>query len=158
MHLIMNSTLTIKYTGLRFVKGVAAVDIVAEVSPVEVVDEEVEVLAVLEGGDHIDDMGVVQFAENIFFVEDGLDAFFGDDFGFVHDFKGEGFPGLFVDDFPDSAEASLPHNLLQLEHALVVYIRERVQSSKTELESFFDVQPAPIFFIIINTLKSSIII
>lgn len=53
-----------------FVKVIMAVDVVAEVSPVKVVDQEVEVLPVLEGTCHIDDELMIEFAEDVLLVHD----------------------------------------------------------------------------------------
>ena len=43
---------------------------VSEIASSEVFHDHVEVLSVLEGGDHVDDEGVAELFKNCFFVDD----------------------------------------------------------------------------------------
>lgn len=57
-------------TGLFFVEELVEAEVVAEVSAAQVLHGHVEVLAVLEGGLHVDDEGVADLLQDALLVDD----------------------------------------------------------------------------------------
>ena len=55
-----------------------------------------------------------------------MDTFFCDNFGFVHDFEGVNFSGFFFINLPNSTEASLADNFLEIIHSFAIYLRSTV--------------------------------
>ena len=54
---------------------------VSEVASPEVLHDHVEVLTILEGGDHVDDEGVAELLKDGLLVDDWADAFLEEDSG-----------------------------------------------------------------------------
>lgn len=88
---------------------------VPEISSAHVVHDEVEVVPILEGVEHINEEGVFELAEKLAFVHDGGDGFFGDDETFGHLLHGEGFFFLTRLDLPDFSESSLSNDVVEIE-------------------------------------------
>jgi hypothetical protein len=61
---------------LFFIEKLVETEVVSEISSAEVLHCHVEILAILEGGFHIDDEGVADLLEYGFFVEYRSYAFF----------------------------------------------------------------------------------
>ena len=104
-------------------------EVVAQVPALHVVHEQVEVLAILEGGHHVDDEAVTDGGEELLLLQDVVQTIFGEDPGLVHDFEGVVVVVGFVDDFVDSAEGSLAQDPLELEPVSGVCIRADLQSA-----------------------------
>ena len=60
-----------------------------------------------------------EFGEEFPFIEDGMDAFLGNDFGFVHFLHGVEFVVFFHFDAPNFSESPLPNNVVKVEAAPV---------------------------------------
>lgn len=80
---------------------------VSEVASVEIVHDEVEVLPILKGVDHVDQEGVTKFCQKLPLVEDRSYRFFANNFGFAHEFHGIDLLVSFVLDLPDFSKTSL---------------------------------------------------
>ena len=70
MHPATNSKFSFINTGLLLAKELIEAEMIAKISSSEVLHDHVEVLAVLEGGDHVDDEGIAELVEDCFFVDD----------------------------------------------------------------------------------------
>jgi hypothetical protein len=57
-----------KELGLFLIEESAIAEVVAQVSSIEVVHDEVEVLSILEGVGHIDEKGMGQFRKKLFLI------------------------------------------------------------------------------------------
>ena len=67
------------FTCLVFCEFALFAEVVPQVTALEEIHDEVKVLSVLEGCFHVHDEGVLEVAEEIAFIHDRVDAFFGDD-------------------------------------------------------------------------------
>ena len=105
-------------TGLFFGEAFALGEVVAEVSAGEEVHDKVEVLLVLEGEAHVDEVGVFELGEELAFVHDGVDGALGDDAGLAHFLHGVELLGFLLFDLPDLAEAAAPDDVVEEEVVL----------------------------------------
>lgn len=103
-----------------------AIDVVPEIPTIKVIDQEIKVLSVLEGTGHIDNELMIEFAEYILLVHDGVNTFLGDDFGLIHNLESIGFSVFFFNNLPNSSKSPLPNDLLQLEHPFVILIAHNI--------------------------------
>ena len=72
----------------------------------------------MEGIAHVDKKGMLNFGEELSLIEDGVDAFLGNNFGFVHFLHGEESACLLHLDIPDFAESALADDLVEVEIVL----------------------------------------
>ena len=96
------------------------IDVVSEISSIQVINQQIQILPILEGANHIDNKLMIKFAQNILFIHYRIHTFLRDNFGLVHHFQSISFPSFFLIDFPDSAETTLPNNLLKLKHSFII--------------------------------------
>ncbi len=107
-------------TGLFFGEAAHSADVVPEVSSFHEVHDEVEVLSVLEGVDHVDDERTPEVVEQLSLIHDGADALLADDLGLVHLLHGEELLVLLELYDPHLPEPSLPDDVLDAE----VFLRD----------------------------------
>lgn len=95
------------------------VDIISEVTTVEVVHQQIQIISILKGALHVyNEIAVTlqHLRQNLTFVDDRLNAFLGYHSGFVNDFEGINFFSLFISDFPDTPKAAFANDANEVEH------------------------------------------
>ena len=85
---------------------------VSEVTSIEVVSDDVQLLVVLEGVEHVDYEGVVEAGEDEAFVHDRLDTLFLNEFYLGHFFQGVDLAVVSGDDFVDFTESASSDQIL----------------------------------------------
>lgn len=108
--------------GLLLRKSPALADVVSQVTPVDVLHQQIQVLPVLKGSDHVDDEGVLELGQQRALVHDRVDGLLLDDFGLVHLLHSQDFVCFFILDLPDFAEASFSNGVHYVEIALVQFL------------------------------------
>jgi hypothetical protein len=88
---------------------------VPEVSSIQQIHHQIQVLSVLESIVHIDQEGVVELGEYLSLVHNRLDTALGDDPGFRHLLHSVLLLGLLAVDLPDLPEAALSDAVLVVE-------------------------------------------
>ena len=73
-------------TGILLVKRITSINVVSEITTIKIVNQQIEIFPILKGGNHIDNMGMVYFAENVLLVNDRFDTLFCYDFRLIHHF------------------------------------------------------------------------
>lgn len=101
--------------GLQFSESASPANVVSQVSAVDVVHDEVEILSVLEGVVHVDEEWVADPGEQVAFVHDRVDGLLHDDLGLVHLLHREDLLALLGLHLPHLAEAALADGVDGLE-------------------------------------------
>lgn len=108
---------------------VLLVDVVAQVSRVQEIHQQEKALPVLERKLHVHDKEVgvgFEFGEKLFFVHNWAYTAFGDDSGFIDDFKGVDFFCFFLHDFPHASESAFADDFDEIKVALVAWMVKEI--------------------------------
>jgi hypothetical protein len=105
-------------TRLLFGEASVSADVVPQISSIEQVHHQVQILSILEGIVHVHDEGVVQLRQNLPFIHDRLYTSLRYNSGFGHLLHGVLLLGLLAFNLPNLAEATLADAVQVCEVAL----------------------------------------
>ena len=94
--------------GLSLRKSSFAPNVIPQISSIQIIHYEIEILSVLEGGFHIDQKRVIEICQKCSLVHDRIYRFLINDLRFLHFFHCIDLIWLFTFNFPYFPKASLP--------------------------------------------------
>ena len=102
---------------------VVAVDVVSEITTLQIIHEEVQVVPILEGTAHVYYEVALplnhQFGKDLSLVDDGLDTLLGDHPGLIDDLQSVDIFALLLCNLPNPAETTFTDNPDKGEHGFV---------------------------------------
>ena len=120
MHVLeTNDAAAHKEFGLFFTKMLPLIVMVPQIASCDQVGDEIQILVVLEGVEHVDEEGMVELAEQLAFVHDAVDALLLHDDALGHLFDGVLRLELLALHLPHLAEPAFAHHADELEMVLV---------------------------------------
>ena len=112
--------------GLHFAKVPILANVVPKVASRHVVDDEVQVVSVFERVVHVDEERVLQLAEELLLIHDGVDAALGDYSRFRHLLHRKQLLLFSEDDFPNFAETASSNDMLIIKVVLINFCRDTI--------------------------------
>ena len=106
---------------LHFAKVSIFSNVIPEVTPRHEVDDEVQIIPVFERVVHIDEEWVIQLAEELLLVHDGVNAALRDNSGFRHLLHRKKLLLFSEDDFPNFAETASSNDMLEFEVIFIYF-------------------------------------
>ena len=107
-----------KYTGLFLGEATVFANVIPQVTPRQVVHDQVKVFSILESVIHVDDKRVIELCEYLSFIHNTFETAFRQYARFGHFLHGVLLLVLFALDLPDLAEAAFPDAVLISEGTL----------------------------------------